>query len=107
MPATGAIRAPRVAAMGGEMLAAGRPVASAEARLQLARMAYVETLALRRASLFGVLLGVSYGLVARLALMRASFGGTFAVMTLGFLLFVPFAMGYLTVRPVTAPSREF
>ena len=65
----------------------------------------VETLALRRASMFGVLLGASYGLGARVTVARASFGGAFAVMTLGFLVLVPFAMGYLTVRPVSSPSH--
>jgi len=65
------------------------------------------TTALKRASLFGIFLGAGYGLVARLAVSRTSFGGTFAVMTLGFLILVPFAMGYLTVRPVPSPSYGF
>jgi hypothetical protein len=67
----------------------------------------VATKAVQRASVFGGLLGASYGLVARLAVARSSFAGTFAVMTLGFLVFVPFAMGYLTVRPVPSPSHGF
>jgi Polyketide cyclase / dehydrase and lipid transport len=67
----------------------------------------IEAIALRRTSLFGVLLGASYGLVARIAVARAVFGGAFAVMTLGFLVCVPFAMGYLTVRPVPSPSHGF
>src|SRR5689334_17695464 len=63
--------------------------------------------ALKRTSLFGVLLGALYGLCARLAVSFALFGGVFAVMTLGFLVLVPFAMGYLTVRPVSAPSYVY
>jgi hypothetical protein len=67
----------------------------------------IETTALRRSSAFGVLLGAAYGLIARLAVATIPQSGTFAVMTLGFLVFVPFAMGYLTVRPVRAPSLGF
>jgi hypothetical protein len=67
----------------------------------------LENMVLRRASLLGVALGAAYGLVARLAVGRSSFGGTYAVMTLGFLVLVPFAMGYLTVRSVPSPSGAF
>jgi len=62
---------------------------------------------LRGASLLGVALGAAYGLVARLAVGRSSLAGTYAVMTLGFLVLVPFAMGYLTVRSVRSPSLAF
>ena len=66
-----------------------------------------QALALRRASLLGVVAGALYGALARVAVAHSPFGGAFAVMTLGFLVFVPLAMGYLTVRPVAAPSRGF
>jgi len=62
---------------------------------------------LRGASLLGVALGAAYGFVARLAVGRSSLAGTYAVMTLGFLVLVPFAMGYLTVRSVRSPSLAF
>jgi len=59
------------------------------------------------ASLLGVALGAAYGFVARLAVGRSSLAGTYAVMTLRFLVLVPFAMGYLTVRSVRSPSLAF
>jgi hypothetical protein len=67
----------------------------------------LESMVLRRASVSGVALGAMYGLTARLAVSRSSFTGSYAVMTLGFLVLVPFAMGYLTVRGVPSPSVAF
>jgi len=62
----------------------------------------------RRASLIGILLGAGYGLLARIAVATSGLeGGLFFAMTIGFLFCVPFAMGYLTVRPVTAPSLVY
>jgi len=81
-------------------------VASKGSGAHLVRMGH-QTHALRRASLFGVVTGAIYGALARLAVASSPLGGAFAVMTLGFLVFVPIAMGYLTVRPVPAPSRGF
>jgi hypothetical protein len=66
-----------------------------------------DTRAVKRGALFGVVAGAIYGGVARLSVASRAFGATFAVMTLGFLFLVPIAMGYLTVRPVTNPSRTF
>src|SRR4029079_18064131 len=51
--------------------------------------------------------GAAYGLGARLAVSYSSFSGSYAVMTLGFLILVPFAMGYLTVRSARSPSMAF
>ena len=68
---------------------------------------HLEGVGLRRASLFGIALGAAYGLGARLAVSYSSLSGSYAVMTLGFLILVPFAMGYLTVRSVPSPSLAF
>ena len=67
----------------------------------------IQARAFWRASLFGALFGAGYGLVARAMVALSAFGGTFAVMTLGFLALVPVSMGYMTVRPVRSPSRLF
>lgn len=58
-----------------------------------------------RASKVGVIFGVLYGLTARFAVEIPSgkTSGGFAVMTIGFLVLVPFVMGYLTVRPLSSP----
>src|SRR4051812_49202800 len=88
------IRAPRLETSVGHANA----VASKGSGAHLVRMGH-QTHALRRASLLGVVTGAIYGALARLAVASSPFGGAFAVMTLGFLVFVPIAMGFLTVRP--------
>jgi hypothetical protein len=57
-----------------------------------------------RASAIGILAGVAYGLAARVALAIDRNSDVFGVMTVGFLFLVPLTIGYLTVRPMRAPS---
>ena len=59
----------------------------------------------RRAIILGVLLGASYGLLARFVIRVNTWSGTsFTVMTVGFLFLVPVAMGYLTIAAIDRPT---
>lgn len=60
-----------------------------------------------KAARIGLLSGVSYGLLARLAVSFEALGGAVLAMTIGFLFVVPVVIGYLTVRPVERPSVRF
>ena len=57
-----------------------------------------------RAGYIGILAGVTYGLAARVAVTINGMGNAFGVMTVGFLFFVPLTIGYLTIRPMRAPT---
>lgn len=59
-----------------------------------------------RAVLYGVGLGLAYGITARLLLESVS-AAPFLVMSAGFILGVPIVIGYLTVVNATAPSRLY
>jgi len=59
-----------------------------------------------RAVLFGVAVGFAYGLSARFVLDHV-FGATFLIMSAGFIIGVPLAIGYLTVVNVRTPSRVY
>lgn len=61
-----------------------------------------------RAAGIGLLAGLMYGLTARLMLAYDdTLGGGMLAMTIGFLFLVPVTIGYLTVRPVPAPTVLF
>lgn len=57
--------------------------------------------------LLGTVIGVVYGLAARILAEPREFGPAFAVMTFAFVVIVPIVIGYLTVRPMTAPAWSF
>lgn len=59
------------------------------------------------AYLLGTMVGVAYGLSARILAEPREFGPAFAVMTFAFVVIVPVVIGYLTVRPVIAPTWGF
>lgn len=56
------------------------------------------------AYLFGTVIGAAYGLGARILAEPREFGPSFAVMTFAFVVIVPVVIGYLTVRPMAAPT---
>ena len=60
----------------------------------------------RDPSLWGILLGVVYGVTARLTFNNPAYGSIFATMTLAFLVVVPPVIGYLTVAVKENPSRR-
>jgi len=60
-----------------------------------------------RPYLIGILLGATYGIATRVFTALGPFNDLWGVMTIGFLIIVPVVIGYLTVRPVVAPSRSF
>ncbi len=58
----------------------------------------------RPAIVLGIGAGFFYGIVARLAFSRPRLGLLFSSMTYGFIFFVPFAVGYVTVAPIESPT---
>jgi hypothetical protein len=58
----------------------------------------------RKAVTLGVLIAVLYGLTAYVTGASSVLAGLFSVLTIGFLAFVPFAVGYLSVLPLDAPG---
>ena len=60
-----------------------------------------------KAARIGLLSGVTYGLLARLAVSFSEWGSGLLAMTLGFLFVVPIIIGYLTVRPVVGDGASF
>lgn len=64
----------------------------------------IESVLLGRSAKIGIVIGMTYGLVARIVVSRERTGDTFGVMTVGFLFVVPLVMGYLTVRAIPEPS---
>lgn len=59
---------------------------------------------LRRSSILGVVLGVLYGVVARLVFEGHLFFEAFFLVSLSFLVLVPAVIGYLTVYPAERPT---
>jgi len=55
-----------------------------------------------RSALLGTLLGAAYGLLARL-LIETKFAAFFALISISFLILIPFAIGYLAVLPAKNP----
>jgi hypothetical protein len=66
----------------------------------------LEWVLLSRPAKIGILVGLTYGLVARILVSNHWTSGAFGVMTIGFLFVVPVVMGYLTVRPIPEPSSS-
>jgi uncharacterized protein YndB with AHSA1/START domain len=60
-----------------------------------------------KASRLGIILGLVYGLAARLATGFSLFGDAFAVMSIAFLVVVPIVLGHLTVSTVERPSWAY
>ncbi len=60
-----------------------------------------------KANIFGIFSGIAYGLILRFAFGSGGKSSTLAVMSIGFVFFVPFVLGVITVFSVKDPSWKY